>query len=114
MLGTPLDKTYPTKNRDLQNSSSESTWPCRSLLPVRRPADTASRFATARWHSSREAIRLGRQVFLAKSLFDNRELKFPWELERYGAEVLENETSVEMLCGELPRSRGEPSAEVPF
>lgn len=65
-------------------------------------------------HQAWEAIRLGRQVFLAKSLFDNPELEFPQELESYGAEILEDETSVEMLCDELPRGRREQSTTVPF
>ncbi len=65
-------------------------------------------------HQGWEALRLGRQLFIAKSLFDNQDLEFPHKFEGFGAEVLEDEESVDLLCAELPRSRREHSAEVPF
>jgi DNA processing protein len=133
VLGTPLEKTYPAKNRDLQelimrehlavSQFAAGTKTGRHSFPTRNRTMALISGATViieaaegsgSLHQAWEAIRLGRQVFLAKSLFDNSELKFPREFESYGAEVLENEESVEMLCGELPRSRRERSAEVPF
>ena len=53
-------------------------------------------------HQGWEAIRLGRPLFLAKSLFDDDRLQFPRELERYGAEVL-TEESLAVLIEQLPQ-----------
>ena len=64
-------------------------------------------------HQGWEAIRLGRPLFLAKSLFDNPELAFPRELAGYGAEVL-TEESFEDLMRLLPSGRREVPDEIPF
>ena len=133
VLGTPLDKVYPAKNRGLQelimrehlavSQFAPGTKTGRHSFPIRNRTMALisgatviieARQGSGSLHQAWEAIRLGRQVFVAQSLVDNAELKFPQELVSYGAEVLENEESVEMLCSELPRSRCEQSAEIPF
>ncbi|HEB54509.1 MAG TPA: DNA-processing protein DprA [bacterium] len=133
VLGTPLDKASPAKNRDLQglimrehlavSQFAPGTKTGRHSFPLRNRTMALISGATVimeavdgsgSLHQAWEAIRLGRQVFVAKSLVDNAELEFPQELVSYGAEVLENEESVSMLCSELPRSRREQSAAIPF
>ena len=60
-------------------------------------------------HQGWEALRLGRSLFLLESLLQDPALKWPREMEGYGAQalVLEN---LELLFELLPeRARGEAS-----
>lgn len=133
VLGTPLDECFPAKNRGLQGQImrehlaitqfAPGTKTGRHSFPIRNRSMALIADAmviieavdgSGSLHQGWEALRLGRQLFLAKSLFDEPELEFPREFERYGAEVLEDEESVDLLCDELPRSRCDLSAEVPF
>ena len=133
VLGTPLDECFPAKNRELLelimrehlavSQFAPGTKTGRHSFPIRNRTMALLSDATViieaadgsgSLHQAWEALRLGRQLFLAKSLFDNPRLEFPRELEAYGAEVLEDEESVELLCDELPRGGREHAAELPF
>ena len=60
-----------------------------------------------------EALRLGRALFLAESLFTNQALAFPKELEHYGAQVL-SDVTLDSLFAQLPRGRRDAPTEIPF
>jgi DNA processing protein len=133
VLGTPLDECFPAKNADLLQAIKErhlaisqfapGTKTGRHSFPIRNRTMALLSDATViieaqegsgSLHQAWEALRLGRQLFLAKSLFDDPSLGFPRELERYGAEALVDEESVDLLCNELPRGRSGQAAELPF
>lgn len=132
VLGTPLDQCYPAKHRALQEEIMRdhlavSQFPSgtkvgRHTFPIRNKTMALLSDATViieatddsgTLHQGWEAIRLGRPLFLAKSLFDNPELAFPRELAGYGAEVL-TEESFEDLMRLLPSGRREVPDEIPF
>lgn len=58
-----------------------------------------------------EAIRLGRPLFLLRSLVEDSSLQWPRLLLEYGAEVLDR---VDPLIAELPSVRDVEFAEAPF
>lgn len=53
-------------------------------------------------HQGWEALRLGRPLFLLKSLAENASLSWPKEMIHYGAEVLSND-NLEIVIAEIPR-----------
>jgi len=108
VLGTPLDVFHPKSNRRLQEvigrehllvSQFPSGHPIlRSNFPRRNrtmallcdasvivEAGDSSGSLSQGW----EALRLGRPLFLLKSLVDREDLEWPREMLQYGAEVLE-------------------------
>lgn len=132
VLGTPLDQCYPAKHRSLQNEImrehlavsqfASGTKVGRHTFPIRNKTMALIADATViieaadgsgTLHQGWEAIRLGRPLFLAKSMFDNAELQFPRELASYGAEAL-TEESFEDLMRLLPNGRREVPDEIPF
>jgi DNA processing protein len=132
VLGTPLDQFYPAKHRALQqeimrdhlavSQFASGTKVGRHTFPIRNKTMALIADATViieasddsgTLHQGWEAIRLGRPLFLAKSLFDDRELEFPRKLADYGAESL-TEESFEDLMRLLPTGRREVTDEIPF
>jgi DNA processing protein len=107
VLGTPLDRTYPRENRDLQaeigarhllvsqfpsgHVTKKYDFPTRnrtmaliSHATVIVEASDSSGSLSQGW----EALRLGRPLFMMKSVFEAPGLRWPRELHSYGAHVL--------------------------
>ena len=128
VLGTPLDKCYPAKNRDLFErikkdhlavSQFPAGYPSRPQnFPIRNRTMALISDATViveagqksgTLHQGWEALRLGRPLFLLESLTKNGALSWVQEMIGYGAQVLSRE-GLETLFDQLPqRSSGEAS-----
>lgn len=110
VLGTPLSKAYPAKNRDLLeiikrdhlavSQFPEGYPPKRDNFPRRNRTMALICDATVvveageksgTRHQGWEAIRLGRLVFLMQSVAQNEALTWPKEMIDYGAQVLRRE-----------------------
>jgi DNA processing protein len=132
VLGTPLDQTYPAKNRALQqeimrdhlavSQFASGTKVGRHTFPMRNKTMALISDATViieasdgsgTLHQGWEAIRLARPLYLTKSLLDNVALEFPRKFADYGAEVL-TEDSLADLIRQLPNGRREVPDEIPF
>jgi DNA processing protein len=132
VLGTPLDQCFPAKNRGLQQEImrdhlavtqfligtkvGKHTFPIRNRTMALLSDATVIIEAKERsgsLHQGWEAIRLGRPLFLAKSLFDDPGLQFPREFEHYGAEVLTDE-SLAILIEQLPQGPRVATSPIPF
>ena len=128
VLGTPLDKTYPAKNRDLQarimrdhlaisqfapgTKTQPAHFPMRNRTMALVSEATVIVEAGAKSGTENqgwEALRLGKLLFLMQSLVD---LGLPWtnELLRYGAQVLTRENLPEMIADLPQRARGDALA----
>ena len=119
VLGTPLDKTYPKSNAELQKQIFEQHAAV-SQFPVGHPvqphnfilrnrtmalivyasviveaSDTSGSLSQG-W----EALRLGRLLFIMDSVF-HAPLKWPNEMLKYGAQVLSND-NIESFLDALP------------
>ena len=107
VLGTPLDQTYPAANRALQRRIMEehlavSQFPSgspvqRSNFPRRNRTMALITDATVIVEAGEtsgslsqgwEALRLGRPLFIMKALAEDPNLKWPAQLQLYGACVL--------------------------
>ena len=126
VLGTPLDKCFPAKNRQLQerigrdhllvSQFAPESGTGRKAFPMRNRTMALLSDATViveagessgTLHQGYEALRLGRPVFLMESVVSNESLTWPKEMMGYGAEVLSDQT-VEMFFEMVPEgSRGE-------
>ena len=127
VLGTPLDRTYPPQNRQLQQRIAAehlaiSPFPPGSrVLPGNFPlrnrvmallsdatvimeAGEASGALYQGW----EAIRLGRLLFIPRSVATATDLAWPQKMLRYGAQVLTDVRSVTSLLPVVPAT--EPAA----
>ncbi|MGH9975329.1 MAG: DNA-processing protein DprA [Nitrososphaeraceae archaeon] len=113
VLGTPLDKTYPKKNHWLQQEImnrylaisqfqiGHQTTPkdfvarnrTMALISDATIIIEAGELSGSR-HQGWEAIRLGRPLFIWKSILNNTQLKWPEEMLRYGAIELYDPTDV--------------------
>ena len=132
VLGTPLDQSYPAKNRALQqeimrdhlavSEFASGTKVGRHTFPMRNKTMALISDATViieasdgsgTIHQGWEAIRLARPLYLTKSLIDNEALEFPRKFSDYGAEVL-TEQSLDDLIRMLPNGRREVPDEIPF
>jgi DNA processing protein len=132
VLGTPLDQYFPAENRTLQHQImrdhlavtqfASGTKVGRHTFPMRNKTMALLSDATViieakdgsgSLHQGWEAIRLGRPLFLAKSLFDDASLEFPAEFARYGAEVLTDETLPDLL-ELLPKGPRGTESSIPF
>jgi DNA processing protein len=132
VLGTPLDQCFPVKNRALQDEIARDhllvsqfasgTKVGRHTFPMRNKTMALISDATViieagersgTLHQGWEAIRLGRPLFLAKSLFEDESLDFPRKFEGYGAEILTDE-SLDHLIRLLPSGRRDAVEELPF
>ena len=117
VVGTPLERAYPAENRELQEligrehllvsqfapgtATHKGSFPQRnrtmallSNATVIVEAGQSSGTVSQGW----EAIRLGRPLFLMRSLVENEALSWPAELLDYGAFVLQDmENILEVL-----------------
>lgn len=110
VLGTPLSKAYPAKNKDLLDiikrdhlavsQFQEGYPPKRDNFPRRNRTMALICDATVvveageksgTRHQGWEAIRLGRLVFILQSVAQNPDLTWPREMIDYGAQVLSRE-----------------------
>lgn len=130
VLGTPLDRSYPRKNAGLQqrivdehlvvsqfpsgHSILKSNFPRRNRVmalisdaTVIMEAGETSGAISQGW----EALRLGRRLFIARSVAENPALTWPSEMRKYGAEVL---AEAEDVIEALPRDAGGPLAGLSF
>jgi DNA processing protein len=132
VLGTPLDQVLPRQNAGLQDQIMRDHL---ALSPfavgqlVRRKsfliqnwtmalisdatviieaADT-SRSLCQGW----EALRLGRPLFLVRSLTENPSLRWPAEMLHYGAAILSDHT-IEELFDSLPARTSSLDGKLPF
>lgn len=111
VLGTPLDKTYPKENAELQRLIMERHLALSQYAPGQpvQPSNFPRRNRTMALISDAtviveagegsgtisqgwEALRLGRALFILRSVAEDRRLTWPREMLRYGAQVL-TETS---------------------
>lgn len=111
VLGTPLDKAYPTKNASLLETIKRghlaiSQFPeghpyKKENFPRRNRTMALVSDATViveaneksgTRHQGWEALRLGRMVFLMQNVADDPELTWPQEMVSYGAQVLTRES----------------------
>ncbi len=120
VLGTPLDICYPAKNATLLNSiksnhlavsqfpngysTKKENFPMRNrtmaLLSDATIIVQASEISGTR-HQGWEALRLGRYVFIMKSIIENKELTWPKEMMKYGAQELTCEL-LPLFLDEIP------------
>lgn len=130
VLGTPLDVVYPRKNAALQHrimdehlaiSQFDPGQPVQPTNFVRRnrvmalvsdatvivEATDSSGSLSQGW----EALRLGRRLFIMKSVTTTAGLKWPAEMLKYGAEVL---SKPEDLLQALPADVGGPLSATAF
>ncbi len=104
VIGTPLDKSYPAKNAELQSEIARNHWVV-SQFPVgyhTQPKSFVIRNRTmaligdasiiieagessGSLHQGWEALRLGRPLFIWKDIFENASLKWPRKMQDYGA-----------------------------
>lgn len=113
VLGTPLNKVYPTKNFELQREIMKNHLAI-SQFPVEYPI-TKKNFvirnrtmalisdasiiveagnSSGSLHQGWETLRLGRPLFIWKSLLNNSDLDWPKTMLEYGAMVLDNPLDV--------------------
>ena len=116
VLGTPLSKAYPAKNRKLldvikRDHLAISQFPegypqRRENFPRRNRTMALISDATViveageksgTRHQGWEALRLGRVVFIMSNVANNPELSWPMEMIGYGAQVLSREDLPEIL-----------------
>lgn len=130
VLGTPLDVVYPRENAELQrriaaehllvsqfppgHPSGRTNFPRRNrtmaLLTdatVIVEAGETSGSLSQGW----EALRLGRALFILKSVAETKALAWPHEMLRYGARLL---SDTEELLDTLPPQLEESLARAPF
>jgi len=107
VLGTPLDQVTPSSNKALQKSIgndhllvsqfpvgqtvSKGNFPQRNrtmALLSNASVIVEAGDGSGTLHQGFEAVRLGRPLFILKSLVDDPNLSWPAELLRYGAIVL--------------------------
>jgi DNA processing protein len=127
VIGTPLDKVYPAKNRALQEQlireqlvvsqfpqgypSQPKNFPMRNrtmalLTDATVIVEAGEKSGTL--HQGWEALRLGRLLFLMENVAANAKLSWAREMIRYGAQVLSRE-NLEVVLDEMPEfTRGEP------
>lgn len=130
VLGTPLDRAFPRENAELQDEIMRKHLAV-SQFPPGGPVEkgnfimrnrtmallvNASVIVEAEEKSGArsqgwEALRLGRPLFLLRSIVERADLTWPKEMLDYGAEVLDGE---EELLGAVPRTDDETLAAVAF
>jgi DNA processing protein len=113
VIGTPLNKSYPSKNKYLQQLLMQrylvvSQFEIGSAV---HPVNFVTRNRTmalisdatviveageksGSLHQGWEALRLGRSLFLWKAIVQNKTLKWPKEMIRYGAIELSEATDI--------------------
>jgi DNA processing protein len=133
VIATPLDQVYPKQNAALQHRIARdhlliSQFPQGSparrrnfLLRSRTMAliSDATVIIEARDDSdslqqAREALRLGRPLFIAKSVADDPSLTWPGAMLGYGARILSDEALDEFFDSLPPRLPVRLNGELPF
>ena len=133
IIGTPLDESYPKQNTELQRYLMEhklvlSQFPQGTRtqgqnFPIRNPTMVLICDATVIIEANQtsgsllqgwEALRLGRPIFIARSIVDNPSLTWPSEMIGYGAYILSDETIDELFAILPQRGLAEPSSVDPF
>src|SRR5437867_8426488 len=131
VLGTPLNRTYPAKNRQLQQEIMTHHMAI-SQFPIGYPIQPGNFVLRNRTmalisnasiiveagdgsgslHQGWEALRLGRPLFLWKAIVNDPSLSWPKKMIRYGATVLNHPKQVLEV---LPSSKGlsEMALQVP-
>lgn len=116
VLGTPLDKAYPAKNKPLLDTIKKShlaisqfapNYPSKAENFPRRNRTMAlisdatviveASEKSGTRHQGWEALRLGRLVFIMENVAENPQLTWPKEMINYGAQVLTREDVSEVL-----------------
>jgi DNA processing protein len=133
VLGTPLDQVYPRQNAALQEEIMRdhlavSQYPVgspvqRKNFPLRNrtmalisdatviiEAGNTSGSLSQGW----EALRLGRPLFLAKSVTEDPSLNWPEEMLQYGAQVLSDQTIEEFFDSLPARIPAKLDGNIPF
>jgi DNA processing protein len=133
VIGTPLDQTYPKQNAELQEliardhlllSQFAPGYPVqRKNFPLRNRTMALISHATVIIEAGEtsgslsqgwEALRLGRQLYVTKSIAENPDLKWPEKMLEYGAKILSDET-LEEFFEFLPLKSPVPfNGELPF
>jgi DNA processing protein len=133
VIGTPLDQVYPKQNAALQalierNHLLISQFPQGSPLQrknfslrnrtmalisdatvIIEAGDTSGSLSQG-W----EALRLGRPLFITKSIAENPDVKWPEEMLGYGARILSDDTLAEFFDFLPLRSAAQFNGELPF
>lgn len=108
VIGTPLDKTYPKENSELQEKImrehlvvsqypiGSNTLPRNFVLRNRTMAliADASVIVQAKdkggsLSQGKETLRLGKPLFICKSVVEDSNLEWPAEMQKYGAMILD-------------------------
>jgi len=130
VIGTPLSRSYPAVNRELQAGIAREQLLV-SEFPEGRPVQRQNFILRNRTmalisHASviieagetsgslsqgREALRLGRPLFLARAVADRTDLDWPTAMIRLGARVL---AVPEDLFAEIPPERFAAAVDAPF
>ena len=130
VIGTPLDKYYPARNKDLQMRLAQeqlvvSQFPIGTpttpkSFPIRNRTMALLSDATViveagensgTLHQGWETLRLGRTLFLMESVANDPTLSWPREMIKYGALVLTRENLFEELA-DLPSMVSRKAAAV--
>jgi DNA processing protein len=113
VLGTPLNKTYPQKNFKLQqeimryhlaisqfqigHQTTRKNFVLRNRTMALISDATIiveARDTSGSLHQGWEALRLGRPLFIRKSILNDTRLRWPEKMLRYGAIILSDPTDV--------------------
>ena len=132
VLGTPLDQCFPAQNAELQERImrehlavsqfapgtvvGKHTFPMRNRTMALIADATVIIEATGQSgtiNQGWEALRLGRALWIAASMFERPGVTFPEKLGAYGAEAL-TEATLPRLLSLLPKGRRDAPAELPF
>jgi len=116
VLGTPLDIIYPKENLELfkiiaRDHLAISQFPQgypfqKKNFPIRNQTMALISDATiiveasensGTRHQGWEALRLGRQLYIMRSVMENAELTWPKKMLDYGAQILDKENLDELL-----------------
>lgn len=132
VLGTPLDECFPAQNAHLQQQImrdhlavsqfapgspvGKHTFPMRNRTMALIADATVIIEATDKSgtiNQGWEALRLGRSLWIAASMFEQPGVTFPEKLAFYGAEAL-TEPALPRLLAQLPKGRRDAPAALPF
>ena len=113
VIGTPLDRVYPRENADLQDLIAKdhlviSQYPVGSVVMkknfVLRNRTMAlisdatviveAGESSGSLHQCWETLRTGRPLFVCKDVIDNRDLRWPKEMIKYGAMTFDDPSDI--------------------
>jgi len=133
VIGTPLDQSYPKSNIALQErlmreqlvlSQFPSGMPVqKGNFPTRNRTMALISDATVIIEASNtsgslsqgwEALRLGRPLFIAKSIVEDNSLTWPEKMQQYGARILSDDTVDELFALLPDRAFAGLAIEAPF